>query len=132
MANVVRIVVEGVLPPAKGEAKSMLSAGHAHAQRVVALLEDARAAMIHREILSGPLRLDVVVQAPEGTPLSDATNLLGGIGDVLQARTTGADVAHLGELAGVACFQDDAQITEIHYQRVVGNDPGYVVELAEL
>ncbi|MBW3614670.1 MAG: hypothetical protein KY439_05080 [Actinobacteria bacterium] len=36
------------------------------------------------------------------------------IGDVLPARGTRADAAHLGDLASVACFLDDGQISEIH------------------
>lgn len=62
----IRIAVDGVLPPAKGEAKSMLAAGHVHAQRVRSLLEAAQAVMDGRELLAKPLRLAVVVRAPEG------------------------------------------------------------------
>jgi hypothetical protein len=83
-------------------------------------------------MLGGPLRLDVVVRAPEGTRLNDATNLLGGIGDVLQARGTGADVTHLGELASVACFRDDDQISEIHYLREWAGPLGYDVVISTL
>lgn len=127
MTTEIRIVVVGAVPPAKGEAKSMLSAGHIHAERVRRLLEAARDAMVGREPLAGPIRLDVVVRAPDGTRLNDATNLLGGIGDVLQARSTGADVTHLGELAGVACFLDDEQISEVHFRREQSEPVGYEV-----
>jgi hypothetical protein len=58
--------------------------------------------------------------------------MLGGIGDVLQARATGADVAHLGPLALVACFRDDAQIQEIHYRRFEGSQLGYVIVIRPL
>lgn len=132
MTKLIHIVVDGSLPPAKGEAKSMLSAGHVHAARVVALLEAARDAMVGNKLLVGPVSLDVVVRAPRGVQLSDATNLLGGIGDVLQARTTGADVAHLGDLGTVACFQDDAQIAAITYKQKTDDKPGYDVFLSEL
>lgn len=128
----IRIAVDGVLPPAKGEAKSMLAAAHVHSQRVRRLLEAARPAMAGRALLATPLRLSVVVRAPEGTRLNDATNLLGGIGDVLQARRTGADVAHLGDLADVACFLDDGQISEISYRREWAGPLGYEVVLSEL
>jgi len=132
LAIEIRIAVDGVLPPAKGEAKSMLAAGHVHGQRVRSLLEAARAAMAGRELLVKPLRLSVVVRAPEGIHLNDATNLLGGIGDVLQARRTGADVTHLGDLANVACFLDDGQISEIYYRREWVGPLGYEVVLSEL
>lgn len=110
----------------------MLAAGHVHVQRVRSLLEGARAAMDGRELLTKPLRLSVVVRAPERMHLNDATNLLGGIGDVLQARSTGADVTHLGDLASVACFLDDGQISEIYYRREWAGPLGYEVVLSEL
>lgn len=126
-APAIRISVFGEAPPAKGEAKSMLSALHGQSRRVRALLEAAARVMRDRDLLSGALRVDVTLTVPPSERLPDATNLLGGIGDVLQARATGADVAHLGELSTVACFHDDAQIEEIHYRRVEGRELGYVV-----
>jgi hypothetical protein len=51
--------------------------------------------------------------------VGDATNQLGGVGDVLQARRSRlVDTAHLEDLARVALLQDDAQITEIRYSRM--------------
>jgi hypothetical protein len=79
------------------------------------------------ELLAGDIRLDVTLTAPTGLRLPDATNMLGGIGDVLQARVTGADVEHLGPLGSVACYQDDAQIREIHYRRREGPELAYAV-----
>lgn len=131
MTAEIQIAVIRVLPPAKGEAKSMLSAGHIHTERVRCLLEAAQGVMAGREPLIGPVRLDVVIRAPDGTRLNDATNLLGGIGDVLQARSTGADVSHLGELADVACFVDDEQISEVHYRREWTEQLGYELVISE-
>lgn len=58
--------------------------------------------------------------------------MLGGIGDVLQARATGADIAYLGSLAFVACFQDDAQIREIRYRRIDDTRVGYMIVIRPL
>jgi hypothetical protein len=124
-----RIEVSGEVPPAKGEARSMLSAAHPQRDRVVALLAAASAVMEAREPFRHEVRLcvAVTVSAPAGYRLPDATNLLGGIGDALQARATGADVGHLGSLARVACYGDDEQIDEVHYRRLVADGLGYVV-----
>jgi hypothetical protein len=73
--------VEG-LPPAKNEAKSMLAAGHVYAERVLALLEAAAAAPTFG---GARLGLELVVTAPVPLP-SDATNYLGGVADVLEAK----------------------------------------------
>ena len=83
--------------------------------------------MSGRELLAGDICLDVTLTAPRRQRLPDATNMLGGIGDALQARATGADVEHLGPLGSVACFHDDAQIQELHYRRVDGAEVGYIV-----
>jgi hypothetical protein len=83
--------------------------------------------MSDREPLAGDIRVDVTLTAPTSLRLPDATNMLGGIGDVLQARVTGADIEHLGPLSSVACYQDDAQIQEIRYRRREGPELAYVV-----
>lgn len=123
------ITVDGHLPPAKGEAKSMLADRHPHRARVVALLGAAELVMEHREPLAGPIGMELVVCAPRSLNMNDATNLLGGVADVLQARLTGADVTHLGSLATVACYGDDAQIEQIAYRRTDGPTTGYTVRL---
>ncbi len=110
----------------------MLSGGHPQVARVRRLLTEAANAMADRDLLPGDMSLKVNITAPRGTRLPDATNMLGGIGDVLQARTTGADVEHLGLLARVGCFNDDAQIQEIHYRRVERDEIGYVVVVRSL
>jgi hypothetical protein len=129
----IRIEVAGELPPAKGEAKSMLSETHPQRQRVAALLAAAQAVMSGHDVLSGHIRLDMTLTAPTTARLPDATNMLGGIGDVLQARATGAVVVdHLGPLGEVACFLDDSQIQEIHYRRRQGVELRYVVLIRPL
>ena len=123
------IEVSGLLPPAKGEAKSMLAPGHPQRKGVLALLDAASVAMADRGLFTGEIALEVTVTAPRGHLLPDATNMLGGIGDVLQARATGADVQHLGTLAEVACFLDDAQIQQIHYRRLWRDALGYQIRI---
>jgi hypothetical protein len=128
----VRIEVVNEIPPAKGEAKSMFSLGHSQQERVRRLLMEASAVMLGREVLVGDISLEVTLSAPSGHRLPDATNMLGGIGDVLQARSTGADLEHLGPLAQVACFEDDAQIQVIHYRRVERDHVGYAIAIRSL
>jgi len=101
-------------PPLKNEAKSMLAAGHKHHTSVRALLEAAAAASRHVgwTVVGADIGLDVVVHAPAGRPPGDATNYLGGIGDVLQDKSHPAnmDLSHLGGLQAVALYVDDRQI----------------------
>lgn len=54
---------------------------------------------------------------------------VGGVAGVLQARSTGADVTHLGSLASVGCYIDDAQIEQIAYRRMDGANISYSVRL---
>src|SRR5437660_907228 len=97
-------------PPLKGEAKSLLAAGHQQASRVRALLAATLNAAGPDFIpWTGPVALELRVSAPSFVGLGDATNQLGGVGDVLQARRSGlVDTAHLHDLARVALFRDDA------------------------
>lgn len=110
----------------------MLAVRHPQRERVRRLLLEAADVMLGRDLLVGDVGLDVTVSAPRGHRLPDATNMLGGIGDVLQGRSTGADVEHLGSLARVACFKDDAQIQEIHYRRVERDEVGYAIVIRSL
>ena len=76
------------LPPTKNEAKSLLAPRHTPASRVRALLVAAKQAMDFEPgplFPRQPLALEVVVGSPR-RPKSDATNYLGGIGDVLQDK----------------------------------------------
>lgn len=107
------------LPPLKGEAKSLLAQGHQQAGRVRALLAAAvLAAGPDFRPWTVPIGLELRVSAPPSSAVGDATNQLGGVGDVLQARRSRlVDTVHLGDLAIVALFRDDAQIAEIRYSR---------------
>ena len=98
----------------------MLGAGHSHSGRVVELLRTAQAATADTDFVrfDGPIGLDVVIRAPVGMDPWDATNYLGGIGDVLEdkSRRTQVSLAHLGDLVTVALYRNDRQIREVHYR----------------
>jgi hypothetical protein len=119
------------LPPVKNEAKSLLSAGHGHADRVVALLEAARAATRSGgwvPTVGQPLGLELVVFAPVEPP-SDATNDLGGVGDVLEAKSRRGPLTHLGDLASVWLYDNDWRIHEVLYRWQVDAETRYKVRL---
>ena len=112
----------------------MLGPKHPHAPRVRALLEAARAALRHGkwQVTGEPIGLELVVHAADGGRQSDATNYLGGIGDVLQDKTRpfrGLDLSHLGELRQVTLFEDDRQVREIHYSQSATPVAGYSVRI---
>jgi hypothetical protein len=101
----VEIRVDGV-PPAQNEAKSMAAAVHSQSIRVRALLEAARASTHGLDLPAfpdGQLALDVTVMCPV-QPSGDATNYLGGVGDVLQVKGRHGPVDHLRDLAEVAIY----------------------------
>ncbi|MFY1703021.1 hypothetical protein ACN28G_14960 [Micromonospora sp. WMMA1923] len=106
-------------PPLKNEAKSMLAGGHPHAGSVRTLLEAAAAASqrVGWTTVDVDIALDVVVRTPAGRPPGDATNYLGGIGDVLQGKSHRADIdlSHLAALRDVALYVDDRQICRVTY-----------------
>jgi len=126
----IRFVVPG-LPPLKNEAKSLLAEGHPQAARVRALLEAVYRAVGPNFVpFTGPVGLQVLVEAPEGATVGDASNMLGGIGDTLQAaRSPLVPLDHLGHLAHVAIYRDDGQITEIRYRRRLGSEIRYGVRV---
>jgi len=120
-------------PPTKAEAKSLLAAGHPHAQRVRSLLEAARDAIRRTgwTVTASDIALELVIRSP-GRPPSDATNYLGGVGDVLQVKATGRniDVTHLGYLAAVALYADDRQIRQLQYAETrAATRPSYTVRI---
>jgi hypothetical protein len=118
-------------PPAKAEALSMLGSSHPHQVRVRALLKAAVTAAAGGEfsaLLTERLGLELVLYAPADPP-SDATNYLGGVGDVLEAKGRRGVLEHLGELATVALYANDRQIQEVHYRRVLTGAPRYTVRL---
>lgn len=125
--------VEG-WPPAKSEAKSMLAIGHTHADRVLKLLTAAKAAMTSQRSSwfgTAPVGLEVIVHSPSEPP-ADATNFLGGIGDVLEAKSHRGVMAHLGDLASVALYANDQQIREVSYRWDASTETGYSVRVRRL
>jgi hypothetical protein len=125
----VTFTVDGY-PPAKSEARSMLGAGHPHLGRVLALLEAAAEVTdeVFRSDLRAPLGLEVVLHG-RTVPPSDATNYLGGVGDVLEAKARRGEVGHLGALASVALFENDRQIEEVRFRREPAEGSYYTVRL---
>jgi hypothetical protein len=122
-------------PPAKNEALSMLGVGHSHADRVQKLLAAADAAVRSQGFVpidSGDVALAVVVRAPKGANRADATNYLGGIGDVLEDKSHRGPLDHLGALAGVWLYRNDRQIKQISYREAVSDEIGYTVSVRSL
>ena len=113
----------------------MLAAGHPHGARVRALLEAAQQAVQRAgwTSVAGEISLEVVVRGPERPP-SDATNYLGGVGDVLQDKTVGRnlDLTHLGELGAVTLYTDDRQIRQIHYTEEHADQASYSIRIRQL
>jgi len=123
------------LPPVKDGANSIFGLGHGHGPRVRLLLEaarQARDAQFFLPIHEGSVALDVVVRAPAGQVPSDATNHLGGIGDVLEDKSWRTGVDHLGDLAKVWLYHNDRQIKEISYREVEAEATGYTVTVRSL
>jgi len=122
-------------PPAKNEAKSLLSAGHSHADRVIKLLEAAQQASVNHSVAvlygSRPIGLELTVSSP-AEPTADATNFLGGVGDVLEVRDRRGLLEHLGDLANVGLYDNDRQIHEVYYRWRQAPVVAYVVKLWEL
>lgn len=126
--------VEG-WPPAKNEAKSLLASGHTHSERVVKLLRTAQEATGEAASTalfgSHPLGLELTVESP-GEPSADATNLLGGVGDVLEVKSRRGQLEHLGDLAKVGLYDNDRQIHEVRYRWRKAPGVRYTVRLWEL
>lgn len=131
-ATSIRFEVPG-LPPLKNEALSVFNAKHGQADRIRTLLLAAqRACREHgfAPIVTGGVALDVVTRSPGG----DATNILGGIADVLEnkpVRAHRASIDHLGDLATVWLYQDDKQIKQVTYREEPG-ESSYTVTVRAL
>jgi hypothetical protein len=128
-----RVTVDG-WPPAKNEAKSMLAAGHTHSGRVLGLLEAVRAAVEGRvspTFANELVGLELVVRSPVEPP-ADATNFLGGIGDVLEAKNRRGVLEHLGDLPRVALYANDRQIQAVTYRWERANAVSYSVRIWRL
>jgi hypothetical protein len=122
-------------PPAKNEALSMLRAGHSHAPRVRLLLERAQqaaAAQGFAQVSAGPVGLDVVLYAPGGSNLGDATNYLGGIGDVLENKAHRGTLDHLDGLGNVWLYHNDRQVKAVSYRETEADSVSYTVMIREL
>nr|AHE14531.1 hypothetical protein asmbl_4 [uncultured bacterium] len=121
------------LPPLKNEAKSMLATGHIHAERVRVLLAAAGEAVRRTGWTPtiADISVELVIRGP-GSPPGDGTNYLGGIGDVLQAKTNtyNLDLTYLGELRDVALFVNDRQISRITYRREPAEQWSYSVRVS--
>lgn len=131
--NELLIEVTG-LPPAKSEAWSMLGARHPHRARVLRLLEVAHAAMAASGFspfdAGDSIGMELLVRCHrDGHARGDATNYLGGIGDVLQSQRTNADVSHLGDLAAISVYPDDKQIHEVHCMVLDDLNESYAIRL---
>jgi hypothetical protein len=122
-------------PPPKGEALSMMNPTHGYADRVRLLLEQARLAVAagsFTPVESEPVGLDVVVYSPNGRNRADATNYLGGIGDVLEQKAHRGPLDHLGELADVWLYGNDRQIKAVTYREAEADRASYTVTIREL
>ncbi|MFB9239200.1 hypothetical protein ACFFWC_27325 [Plantactinospora siamensis] len=124
------------LPPIRTDGLSVFSAGHRQATRVRTLLAaacDAAQATGWRA-LTGPVALDLVLYCPPGHRISDAAQLLGGVGTVLQdkKRASAVGLAHLGVLVDVALYDDERQIRRLCYTEEPAADISYVIRVAAL
>ncbi|GHJ43505.1 hypothetical protein Cs7R123_08470 [Catellatospora sp. TT07R-123] len=119
------------LPPAKSEAKSMLSTGHPHTGRVRSLLLAAdsalRAHQSFHPIDEGEIGLELVLHVPSDEQPWDATNYLGGVADVLEDKSPRGGIEHLGDLAAVRLYRNDRQIKQINYRQEPADAAAYEV-----
>ena len=108
---------------------------HGHGPRVRRLLEAVRQARDEHAfvpISQGRVGLEVVVRASADQPAWDATNYLGGIGDVLEDKSRRSALDHLGDLAEVWLYRNDRQIKEISYREIEADEKGYTVPVRSL
>ncbi len=100
------------LPPIKDGTNSVFGPDHDHAPRVRSLLDAAQQSLAEQPAFvpiekEHDVMLRVVVRAPRNHLLSDATNYLGGIADVLEDKSRRGPLPHLGVLAGVWLYRSD-------------------------
>jgi hypothetical protein len=118
--------IEGY-PPAKGEALSMMGAQHPHSTRVRRLLHSAASLLKGdaESLGSAPIGLEMVLRCPRNHRRGDATNYLGGVGDVLEVKAHRDGLDHLKELAEVALYDNDRQIELIRFRWEDADEPSY-------
>jgi hypothetical protein len=119
-------------PPAKDGAQSIFGARHSHTPRVFALLHAAQRET-HRRGFQGfgsvPIGLELRVACGRDHGRSDATNYLGGVGDVLEDKARRRNLDHLGDLAAFSLYADDRQIEEVHFHWEPSERLSYTVRL---
>lgn len=122
------------LPPVKSEAKSMFADGHRHLGRVRKLLTAASEAAADSptpHFGQAFLGLNLLLTAP-APPRSDATNYLGGVGDVLENKNRRSAIQSLGDLMNVALYENDRQLQDVHYRWTRGDSSSYTLTIWEL
>ncbi|MFD8493314.1 hypothetical protein [Amycolatopsis sp. NPDC059657] len=130
-AHCVSFKVDG-LPPAKSEALSILGPQHPHAPRVQALLHAAREAIAQQSFtpaITEPVTLELTVQVAVGDRIPDATNMLGGVADVLENKASRGELPHLGDLRSVWLYGNDRQIKQVTYREISGPKTFYTVTI---
>lgn len=121
-------------PPAKNEAKSMLATGHSHSDRVMRLLAAAQTAigsMPCPVFGADAVGLELVLHS-HMEPRADATNFLGGVGDVLESKDGRGVLDHLGDLVTTSLYANDRQIQEVTYRWHRASETGYSVRVWKL
>lgn len=131
--NEINVDVQG-FPPAKNEAKSLFAKNHKYADRVITLLRQVKQEIDHstwcrnkkRRLELKLLLSDTVL----GSPPLDATNILGGIADVLQAdRACNTGSSHLDDMKTESPYKNDHQIKEIQYPVKCADEPYYRIRV---
>ncbi len=79
-----------------------------------------------------PIGLELTLRCPHDGNRSDATNYLGGIADVLESKGHRGSLAHLGDLAEVAVYDNDRQIEEVRYTWEQAGDAAYSIRVWSL
>jgi hypothetical protein len=131
MSKEISFKVEG-RPPAKDGAQSIFGARHSHTPRVFALLHAARRETQRRGFEgfgSLPIGLELRVACGRDHGRSDATNYLGGVGDVLEDKARRRNLDHLGDLASFGLYANDKQIEEVHFHWEASERLSYTVRL---
>ncbi len=95
--------------------------------RLLAAAYQASAEQGFTPAADGAVALDVILRSPAGQAQSDATNYLGGIGDVLEDKAHRGSLDHLGDFATVWLYRNDRQIKRVSYRETEVSHPGYTV-----